>query len=36
MRQEVVITGFAVNLGYRVHPETISALFADLLSTAHV
>jgi len=28
--------GFRRNLGYRLHPETISPLFADLSSTTHV
>ena len=28
--------GFCGNLGYRLHPETISPLFADLSSTTHV
>jgi len=27
---------FGRNLGYRLHPETISPLFADLSSTMHV
>jgi len=30
-----VITGFGVNLTYRLHPGTISPLFADLLYTSH-
>jgi len=28
--------GFGGNLGYRLHPESISPLFSDLLSTTHV
>jgi len=28
--------GFNGNLGYRLRPETISPLFADLSSTTHV
>jgi len=28
--------GFGRNLGYRLHPETISPLFADLSSATHV
>jgi len=28
--------GFGGNLGYRLHPETISPLFADLSFAAHV
>jgi len=28
--------GFGGNMGYRLHPETISPLFADLSSTTHV
>jgi len=34
MGQKVI--GFCGNLGYRLHPETISQLSADLLSTSHV
>jgi len=36
MGQKVIIIGFGGNLGYRLHPETISPLFAELSSTAHV
>jgi len=28
--------GFDRNLGYRLHPETISPLFADLSSTTYI
>jgi len=35
MGQKVII-GFGGNLSYRLHPETISPLFADLSSTTHV
>jgi len=28
--------GFGGNLGYCLHPETISPLFADISSTTHV
>ena len=35
MVQKLLI-GFGVNLGYRLHPESISILFADLFSTTHV
>jgi len=34
--KKVIIIGFGGNLGYRLHPETISPLFADLLSTTHL
>jgi len=35
--QKVIITVcFGGNLGYRLHPETISPLFADNSPTAHV
>jgi len=30
------ILGFGENQGYRLRPETISPLFADLSSTTHV
>jgi len=30
------VLGFGGNLGYRLHPESISTLFADLFSTTHV
>jgi len=33
MGQKVIILGFGGNLGYRLHPDTISPLFADLSST---
>jgi len=36
MGQKVIIIGFGGNLGYRLHLETTSPLFADLLSTKHV
>jgi len=36
MGQKVMIIGFCGNLDYRLHPETISPLFADLSSTTHV
>jgi len=37
MGQKVIITvGFGGNLGYRLHPETISPHFADISSTTHV
>jgi len=36
MDQKVIIIGFGGNLGYRLHPETISLHFADPSSTAHV
>jgi len=35
MGQKVIIR-FCGNLGYRLRPETISPLFAELSSTAHV
>ena len=35
MGQEVIIR-FGGNLGYRLHPGTISPLFADLSFTTHV
>ena len=35
MGQKVIIR-FWWESGYRLRPETISPLFADLLSTAHV
>jgi len=35
MEQKVIIR-FSWNLGYRLRPETISPLFADLSSTTHV
>jgi len=35
MGQKVIIR-FRRNLGYRLHPETISPLFADFSSTTHV
>jgi len=35
MGQKVML-GFGRNVGYRLHPETISPLFADLPSTTHV
>jgi len=31
-----VISGFGGSLGCRLHPETISPLFADISSTTHV
>jgi len=34
MGQKVMIM-FGGNLGYRLHPETISPLFADISSTTH-
>jgi len=34
--QKVIIVGFSENLGYLLHPETISPRFADLSSTTHV
>jgi len=33
MGQKVIITGFGGNLGYRMHPEIMSPLFADFSST---
>jgi len=36
MGQKVTIIGFGGNLGYCLHPETISPHFADLSSTTHV
>jgi len=30
------IMGFGGNLGYRLHPESISPFFANLSSTTHV
>jgi len=36
MGQKVIAMGFGGNLGYRLHPETISLLFADLSFTNHV
>jgi len=37
MGQNVIIkVGFAGNLHYRLRPETISLLFADLPSTTYV
>jgi len=36
MGQKVVIRIWWEILGYRLHPETISPLFADLSSTTHV
>jgi len=35
MGQKVIIK-FGGNLGYRLHPETISPLSADLSPTSHV
>jgi len=35
MGQKAIIIGFGGNLGYRLHPETISPLFADLWTTTH-
>jgi len=34
--QKGIIIGFGKNLGYRLHQETISPLFADLSSTTHI
>jgi len=37
MGQKVILQlGFGGNLDCRLHPETISSLFADLSSTTHV
>jgi len=36
MGQKVIVIDFGWSLGHRLHPETISPLFAVLSSTTHI
>ena len=36
VKKIIVTVGFGGNLGYRLHPGTISPLFADFSPTTHV